>query len=202
MSRSSVWKCTTSQIRTAISILRSYRIGLIPPRESAPSDDELLKAAADGIAQLNRRYGPAQGGPRFYLLHRQRMWNEGQGKWIGWERKRGKLHELNRWLRGANDTTFIAINGALPLAPPEVRYVITLDADTRLPRGTAKRLVGKMAHPLNRPRLDPVKRPRGGRIRGVAAASHALAAEKLRGIVVSARVYDSERTGSVRLRCI
>ena len=84
------------------------------------------------------------------------MWNEGQGKWIGWERKRGKLHELNRWLRGANDTTFIAINGSLSLAPPEVRYVITLDADTRLPRGTAKRLVGKMAHPLNRPRLDPV----------------------------------------------
>jgi cyclic beta-1,2-glucan synthetase len=123
--------------------------------QSAPTDEELLKAAADGIAQLNQRYGSAPGGPRFYLLHRQRMWNEGQGKWIGWERKRGKLHELNRWLRGANDTTFIAINGALPLPPPEVRYVITLDADTRLPRGTAKRLIGKMAHPLNRPRLDP-----------------------------------------------
>ena len=124
--------------------------------ESAPSDDELLTAAADGIAELNRRYGSALKGPRFYLLHRRRMWNEGQGKWIGWERKRGKLHELNRWLRGATDTTFIPVNGALPVAPPDVRYVITLDADTRLPRGTAKRLVGKMAHPLNRPRLDPV----------------------------------------------
>jgi cyclic beta-1,2-glucan synthetase len=124
--------------------------------ENAPGDDELLKAAANGIAELNRRYSPAPGGPRFYLLHRQRMWNEGQGKWIGWERKRGKLHELNRWLRGATDTTFIPVDGVLPLAPPEVRYVITLDADTRLPRGTAKRLVGKMAHPLNRPRLDPV----------------------------------------------
>src|SRR5581483_5494931 len=124
--------------------------------QSAPTDDELLKAAVDGIAQLNQRYGPAPKGPRFYLLHRQRMWNEGQGKWIGWERKRGKLHELNRWLRGANNTTFIPINGALPVPPPEVRYVITLDADTRFPRGTAKRLVGKMAHPLNRPRLDPV----------------------------------------------
>ena len=124
--------------------------------ESAPSDDELLTAAADGIAELNRRYGPALKGPRFYLLHRRRMWNEGQGKWIGWERKRGKLHELNRWLRGATDTTFIPVNGALPVAPSDVRYVITLDADTRLPRGTAKRLVGKMAHPLNRPRLEPV----------------------------------------------
>jgi cyclic beta-1,2-glucan synthetase len=126
------------------------------PTQTAPSDDELLSAATEGIAELNRRYGPAPNGPRFFLLHRQRMWNEGQGKWIGWERKRGKLHELNRWLRGATDTTFIAVNGALPLAPPNVLYVITLDADTRLPRGTARRLVGKMAHPLNRPRLDQV----------------------------------------------
>jgi cyclic beta-1,2-glucan synthetase len=126
------------------------------PTQTAAGDDELLSAATDGIADLNRRYGPAPNGPRFFLLHRRRMWNGGQGKWIGWERKRGKLHELNRWLRGATDTNFVALAGALPVAPPDVRYVITLDADTRLPRGTAKRLVGKMAHPLNRPRLDPV----------------------------------------------
>ncbi len=124
--------------------------------QSAPGDDELLGAAAGGIARLNRQYGAAPGGPRFVLLHRRRLWNEGQGRWIGWERKRGKLHELNRWLRGATDTTFVPINGALPVAPIAVRYVITLDADTRLPRGAARRLVGKMAHPLNRPRLDPV----------------------------------------------
>jgi cyclic beta-1,2-glucan synthetase len=124
--------------------------------QTAPGDDELLGAAADGIAQLNWRYGAASEGPRFFLLHRRRIWNEGQGTWIGWERKRGKLHEVNRWLRGATDTTFVPISGALPVAPAAVRYVITLDADTRLPRGTAKRLVGKMAHPLNRPRLDPV----------------------------------------------
>ncbi|PZR71636.1 MAG: glycosyl transferase [Chthoniobacterales bacterium] len=122
----------------------------------APGDDELLSAAAHGIAELNQRYGPAPSGPRFFLLHRRRMWNEGQGKWIGWERKRGKLHELNRWLRGASDTTFVSDGDALPSPPPDVRYVITLDADTRLPRGSAKRLVGKMAHPLNRPRLDPI----------------------------------------------
>jgi len=121
----------------------------------APGDDELLGAAVDGIARLNRRYGAMSGGPRFVLLHRRRLWSDGQGTWIGWERKRGKLHELNRWLRGATDTTFVPINGALPAAPADVRYVITLDADTRLPRGAAKRLVGKMAHPLNRPRLDP-----------------------------------------------
>ena len=77
------------------------------------------------------------------------MWNEGQRRWIGWERKRGKLHELNRLLRGAVDTTFIK-----PAVPAGVRYVITLDADTRMPREAARRLIGKMAHPLNRPRLD------------------------------------------------
>ena len=123
---------------------------------TAPGDDDSLAAAADGIARLNRHYGPAPDGPRFVLLHRRRLWNEGQGTWIGWERKRGKLHELNRWLRGATDTTFVAVDGTTPVAPPDVRYVITLDADTRLKRGTAKRLVGKMAHSLNRPRLDPV----------------------------------------------
>ena len=75
---------------------------------------------------------------------------------MGWERKRGKLHELNRLLRGATDTNFVAHGGGpLPIAPGGVRYVITLDADTRLPRGAAKRLVGKMAHPLNGPRFDP-----------------------------------------------
>ncbi|HVO22516.1 MAG TPA: glucoamylase family protein [Candidatus Margulisiibacteriota bacterium] len=123
--------------------------------ETSPGDDELLAAAAAGIARLNRRHGPAPDGDRFLLLHRRRVWNAGEGKWIGWERKRGKLHELNRLLRGATDTTFLAVGGHPPSVPPGVRYVITLDADTRLPRGAARRLVGKMAHPLNRPHLDP-----------------------------------------------
>jgi len=121
---------------------------------NAPDDAALLGAAAEGIERLNKRHGAVPDGARFLLLHRRRIWNEGQGKWIGWERKRGKLHELNRLLRGATDTTFEAIGGSSPVVPPGVRYVITLDADTRLPRGTAKRLVGKMAHPLNRPCLD------------------------------------------------
>ncbi len=122
--------------------------------ESVHGDDELLAAAREGIAGLNRRHGPVPDGERFLLLHRRRVWNEGEGKWIGWERKRGKLHELNRLLRGATDTTFLAVKGRPPVVPPGVRYVITLDADTRLPRGAAKRLVGKMAHSLNRPRLE------------------------------------------------
>ena len=126
--------------------------------ENAAGDETLLGAAIEGIARLNRQYGPAPNGPRFFLFHRRRVWNEGQRKWIGWERKRGKLHELNRLLRGATDTTFLAVGGNLSLAPAGVRYVITLDSDTRLPIGAAKRLIGKMAHPLNRPRLDPVHR--------------------------------------------
>ena len=122
--------------------------------ECLEEDAALLAAAAEGIARLNRRYGPAPGGARFLLLHRRRVWNDGEGRWIGWERKRGKLHELNRLLRGAGDTTFLNVDGKPPVVAADVRYVITLDADTRLPRDTVRRLIGKMAHPLNWPRFD------------------------------------------------
>ena len=124
------------------------------PTEHVEGDEALLDVAADGIDRLNAQYGQAPGGERFLLLHRRRVWNKGQQQWIGWERKRGKLHELNRLLRGATDTTFMTIAGKAPAVPPDIRYVITLDADTRLPRETVRRLVGKMAHPLNRPRFD------------------------------------------------
>jgi len=126
--------------------------------ETVDGDDALLDAAAAGIDRLNHHYGPAAGGSRFLLFHRRRVWNESQRRWIGWERKRGKLQELNRLLRGGADTTFVAAGGRLPAAPAGVRYVITLDADTRMPREAARRLVGKMAHPLNRPRFDAVAR--------------------------------------------
>jgi cyclic beta-1,2-glucan synthetase len=126
--------------------------------ERMAGDEELVATLADGIDRLNTRYeGPPGGGERFLLLHRRRLWNEREGKWIGWERKRGKLHELNLLLRGATDTTFIPIRGRPPAVPERVRYVITLDADTRLPKDTAYRLIGAMAHPLNRPRFDPRK---------------------------------------------
>ena len=125
------------------------------PSESLPGDDELLAAAADGIERLNQRHGPAPGGSeRFFLFHRKRVWNESQGKWMGWERKRGKLQELNRFLRGDSNTTFIPAGGRHPEEIPGVRYVITLDADTRVPRGAVARLVGTMAHPLNQPKFS------------------------------------------------
>jgi len=123
--------------------------------ESLPGDDELLAAAVEGIADLNKRYGPAAGGgARFVLFHRRRVWNESEQVWMGWERKRGKLHELNQFLRGSTSTTFMSVGGQPPESIPSVRFVITLDADTRLPRGAAHRLIGTMAHPLNRPRFD------------------------------------------------
>ncbi|MDN0108102.1 glucoamylase family protein [Yersinia rochesterensis] len=118
------------------------------------SDGPLLALADEAIARLNQQYGPGPTGPRFLLLYRQRIFNESENRWMGWERKRGKLHELNRLLRGATDTSFIATAAGEPQVPADVRYVITLDADTRLPRDAALRLIGKMAHPLNRPRFS------------------------------------------------
>jgi cyclic beta-1,2-glucan synthetase len=128
------------------------------PTEHVEGDSELLNVAVQGIARLNQRYEPAMVGERFLLLHRRRSWSKGERTWIGWERKRGKLHELNRLLRGATDTSFLTSDASpsprSSSVPSGVRYVITLDADTRLPRGAARKLVGKMAHPLNRPKLD------------------------------------------------
>jgi cyclic beta-1,2-glucan synthetase len=122
------------------------------PSEHLSADESLFEAASEGIAQLNLRYGPVPGGgDRFLLLHRGRLWNASEGKWMGWERKRGKLDELNRLLRGAKDTTFLGMDRQPPDWLEAVRYVITLDTDTRLAPGVAYRLVGTMAHPLNRP---------------------------------------------------
>jgi len=126
--------------------------------ETTREDQELLDAAAAGVARLNRSYGSVHGDDRFLLLHRKRQWNEHEKRWMGWERKRGKLHEFNLLLRGSKTTSFVAVGGRPPQAPAGVRYVICLDADTRLPRGAALSLIGKMAHPLNKPVIDPVER--------------------------------------------
>ncbi|MDY6948671.1 MAG: glucoamylase family protein, partial [Pseudomonadota bacterium] len=121
--------------------------------ERTDDDQALLQIATDGIAELNRIHDAPSQGARFYALHRRRVWSDSEQQWMGWERKRGKLHELNQLLRGASDTTFIA-SADLPPLPSDVRYVITLDADTRLPREAVRRLVGKLAHPLNHARFD------------------------------------------------
>ncbi|MGV1008248.1 MAG: GH36-type glycosyl hydrolase domain-containing protein [Dermatophilaceae bacterium] len=115
-------------------------------------DDDLalVERARTGIRELNERHGE-----RFILAHRPRTYNASEDAWMGWERKRGKLDELGRLLRGARDTGLTVHEGRLP---GPFRYVLTLDADTKLPREAARRLVGKISHPLNRSRVDPVSR--------------------------------------------
>ncbi len=120
--------------------------------EEMPDDSALLDVAFNGIADLNRRYSK-DALPTFHLFHRRRIWNPNENSWMGWERKRGKLHEFNRVLRGARDTSFIVQTGE-PALYSTVRFVITLDSDTQLPRDVARKLVGTALHPLNRPQLD------------------------------------------------
>ncbi|HEX2981514.1 MAG TPA: hypothetical protein VHO48_14700, partial [Anaerolineaceae bacterium] len=150
-----------------------------------PQDEEVVQYALKAVRELNQKYqsvGEPTGhetglttassggtGP-FYLFHRSRLWNPSEGKWIGWERKRGKLHEFNQILRsenGAQDPareeikhSFTVISDGLHAADQcihylqRTRYVITLDADSILPRGAGSRLIGALAHPLNQAVFD------------------------------------------------
>lgn len=121
------------------------------PTEHRDGDEALLERAVAGIAALNRRH-PGDGEGSFLLLHRPRRHNPREKVWMGWERKRGKLEELNAALRG-DSRGFSTIEGPLPRVQG-VRYVIALDADTELPRDTARMLAATLAHPLNRPVYD------------------------------------------------
>ncbi|MBB4144822.1 GH36-type glycosyl hydrolase domain-containing protein [Rhizobium rhizoryzae] len=118
--------------------------------EQSDADLEVLEYARREVAALSGRYA-FDGKTRFYLLHRRRLFNPSEGVWMGWERKRGKLHELNLLLRGDKDTTYL--QGANTV-PENVQYVMTLDADTRLMRDAVTKLVGKLHHPINRPVHD------------------------------------------------
>jgi cyclic beta-1,2-glucan synthetase len=123
------------------------------PTAKLPEDAEILDAARAGVLDLNARLGQGRS-DRFHLFHRVRQWNPGEGSWIGWERKRGKLEEFNRLLRGATDTSYHFHVGD-PEVLSSIRYCITLDSDTRLPLHSARKLIGIIAHPLNRPVFDP-----------------------------------------------
>jgi cyclic beta-1,2-glucan synthetase len=121
-------------------------------KDPETAGDNVVHSCADGIRQLNERYGSAGRGP-FFLLHRARRWNPQERKWMGYERKRGKLNDLNQLLLGRGNW-FNTVVGDLSRLT-EIRFVITLDTDTQLPRDTASKMVAAMAHPLNRPILDP-----------------------------------------------
>ena len=121
--------------------------------ETQPQDAAILEAAREGVRALNVKHGEEPHN-RFFLCHRSRQWNAQEGLWMGWERKRGKIDEFNRLLRGAEDTSFVVHVGDASILP-SVRYCITLDSDTALPRDAARTLVGIATHPLNRPSIDP-----------------------------------------------
>jgi cellobiose phosphorylase len=118
--------------------------------ETTAADEALVQLARATVDTLNDRHGA----DRFFLFHRERRWNPGERRWMGWERKRGKLAEFNRLLRGATDTSFVVVHGDAAVVR-SIKYVITLDSDTQLPMEAARRLVGTLSHPLNRPRFDP-----------------------------------------------
>src|SRR3989475_3801074 len=150
----------------AIALVQRLAAHFVPPRRlprldfqaGVPEDARTmvvvptLLASAGGV-DLNARLGQGRT-DRFHLFHRARQWNPGEGSWIGWERKRGKLEEFNRLLRGAKDTSF-RLHVGDPEVLPSVRYCLTLDSDTRLPLHAARKLIGIIAHPLNRPSFDP-----------------------------------------------
>ncbi|HET9406120.1 MAG TPA: glucoamylase family protein [Candidatus Sulfotelmatobacter sp.] len=126
------------------------------PDSDQPTTEEspLIDLCRDLIRELNERYaGQAMGS--FLLLHRHRTYNPREKGWMGWERKRGKLMDLNKFLRGKYDN-FPVKEGDLSILP-KVQFVITLDSDTELPRGAAQRMIGTLAHPLNRAIIDPEK---------------------------------------------
>ncbi len=135
-----------------------------------------MQFARERIEELNTKYGNDSSGTveeidttsarkegRFFLFHRPRRWNARERLWMGYERKRGKLADLNALLRGAGEDSFSLIVGDRSILP-RVKYVITLDTDTQLPRDSARQFVGTMAHPLNQPRLDTACADGGGGI--------------------------------------
>ncbi len=125
---------------------------LADSREPAREDNPLITLCSELIRELNHKYASQNAGS-FFLFHRHRVYNPREKSWMGWERKRGKLLDLNKLLRGQYDSFPVKI-GELSVLP-RVRFVITLDSDTELPRGAAHRMVGALAHPLNQAIIDP-----------------------------------------------
>jgi cellobiose phosphorylase len=123
--------------------------------ETRPEDKLLLGIARAGIEKLNVKY-LADRLNIFFLFHRPRRWNKVEGRWMGYERKRGKLTEFNALLRGGSSDCFAELVGDRSILP-SIKFVITLDTDTQLPRDAARQLAGTMAHPLNRPLFDPAR---------------------------------------------
>ena len=122
--------------------------------EHVDSDQTLLDSAVMQVGELNERYPETDGAaPRFIVLHRQRRFSETEQRWIGWERKRGKLELLVDALAEGSPAAFIDVGQASAMAA-HTQYIVTLDSDTQLPPGRLRELVGVAAHPQNQPQLD------------------------------------------------
>jgi cyclic beta-1,2-glucan synthetase len=124
-------------------------------QESFAEDEPLLRLTQQCIEALNDKYSSGKG-DTFFLFHRPRRWNAQERIWMGYERKRGKLADLNILLREGRSDSFSLVVGDTAVLANE-KFVITLDTDTQLPRDSARQIVGAMAHPLNRPRYDERK---------------------------------------------
>ncbi|MEX0741547.1 MAG: protein ndvB, partial [Phycisphaeraceae bacterium] len=124
--------------------------------EHKDGEEKLLTLMRKSIERLNQRYAVRRS-PVFYWLHRPRQWNEQEGVWMAWERKRGKLMQVNRLILNGEVEAFSQIVGEVS-ALQKVRYIIPLDADTQLPHDAARQMVATLAHPLNRPHVDPTTR--------------------------------------------
>jgi cellobiose phosphorylase len=129
------------------------------PAETLPTDAALVEQMHRCIGHLNRKYATQPNGEPaspFLLLHRPRLWNPQENAWMGYERKRGKLADLNRFLRGgARDKFSVVVGDTSELE--SIKYVITLDTDTQLPRDAAAQFIATMRHPLNQPRIDAAR---------------------------------------------
>src|SRR5664279_3035347 len=125
-------------------------------QEKLEEDDQLVQAVSLKINNLNEKYR-VENRDTFFLFHRPRKWNPKDRIWMGYERKRGKLADLNSLLRGGTEKNFSLIIGNTGLLS-KVKYVITLDTDTQLARDSARQFIGAMSHPLNKPKYDTVKR--------------------------------------------
>ncbi len=126
--------------------------------EFASTDQEIINKGMEMVQKLNDKYG--KGEEIFYYLHRKRTYCKTQDRWMGWERKRGgALVEFNQLLLGEENTSFSIIHGNISSIQGKIKYVITLDADTKLPiDGGAKKLIGTIAHPLNKAVLNEEKK--------------------------------------------
>src|SRR5690606_34843709 len=122
-----------------------------------PKDSVLLQFVSNKIIELNKKYEQYGQNEIFYLFHRPRKWNEKEGIWMGYERKRGKLSALNKLLRGGEKNEFVHIVGNYEELK-RIKYIITLVSDTQLPREAAWKMIATMAHPLNHPVIDPQKK--------------------------------------------